>query len=787
MISSFLLGISLLIGLSNTAEDSLTFYQATEPGSKKLRHTDILQDNQGMFWISTNSQGILRYDGARTQALRHDPFFFGSLPANDIKLLTKSRNKGGIWTVSGSSGISYWDPQRERFRNYPRARPRTAGERHLAVEEDFTGRIWLLSDSGNIDVLNPKDDSVFRISHKNHLSKFLGDALPTSILAFENEWMLIGDSEGRNFRYNLDSGEFTSIPGPGIESAVLFHHRDRSGGIWMARENGLLYSYNKSSPSFHPLEMSGEVENCPILTDDFVSGPNGNFWYSSFDLENQSRLCELQPETARVRTIQLAGKSGDLITKGNIGSIEVGNHGSIWVASEASVWVADTSELTDMRTEDSTTGTAAISQPAKAPTTIITDFLLFGKSIRPEQGGYITSAPSTLEEIELPHHMNSIGFSFSTLDFRSPKENIHYYRLSPIQDHWTKTVGVGLSRAQFDALLPGIYDFEVRGVGTKGIESTSPVTIRIIIQPSWFMSWYAYAAYLIGLMSLFLSIIYIRTQRFNRSRKRDLVTIEKLKELDQMKTTVLTNMSHEIRTPLTSIIGYAELLEDAKNSEVGTYAKSISSGAKRLMRTLNSLLDLAQLQGNHIELRPVSNPLIKSIIPIIEGQKPIAIKNDVKLNFGRDTNNEIWALTDSIALERVLDNIITNAVKFTSGGEVTVDVLHMDAYAVVRVKDTGIGISSEFLPHIFEQFAQESDGLARNFEGNGVGLSIANHLVRLMDGRIEVKSKKGLGSTFSVYLPLGSPPLGYHKKIIDGGEKKSSPTFVTKTGHFLSN
>jgi|GEM_PF-2681716 len=225
-------------------------------------------------------------------------------------------------------------------------------------------------------------------------------------------------------------------------------------------------------------------------------------------------------------------------------------------------------------------------------------------------------------------------------------------------------------------------------------------------------------------------------------------------EVAHVKTTFLANMSHEIRTPLTSILGYADVLSaDVADPEQREYVDRIAEGGRRLMETLNSVLDLARFEAGRgdLVLAPMSVP--DAVAEAGRLLKPEADRRGLALESVVEAPGATAAL-DEAAFARVLHNLVGNALKFTpDGGRVTLTVTADAAQVYVEVRDTGIGIAPEFLPRVFGEFEQASSGFARTHEGAGLGLSIARQLVERMGGTIAVESEPGRGTSFIVALP----------------------------------
>ncbi len=256
-------------------------------------------------------------------------------------------------------------------------------------------------------------------------------------------------------------------------------------------------------------------------------------------------------------------------------------------------------------------------------------------------------------------------------------------------------------------------------------------------------------------------------------RRHELVAAkQEAEELNRLKTAFLANMSHEIRTPLTSIIGFAEILQEELGSEHGRAPELIHTAGRRLMNTLDSVLQLSRLEADAIRLHPVDVQLtdeVRDTLHLFENQAAgggIDLRLDVP-------DDPVKIHTDPSALQRVLQNLIGNAVKFTSEGYVRVQVERDDKTAILTVEDTGIGISRDFIDKIYEAFEQESTGTGRSYEGSGLGLTVVNRLVRLMGGEVDVESTPGEGTTFTVVLPVSSPPQGY--SLTEARASESAP------------
>jgi len=231
-------------------------------------------------------------------------------------------------------------------------------------------------------------------------------------------------------------------------------------------------------------------------------------------------------------------------------------------------------------------------------------------------------------------------------------------------------------------------------------------------------------------------------------------------EMEQLKSAFFINMSHEIRTPLTAIIGAAELLHEEVNQEQQELTDLIEHGGKRLLHTLNAVLDFAQLDADEVTLQPSALDVVKEVEAVIAEYEAEADTKNLPIYLETDAG-ALPVLLDRDAFRKVIGNLVDNAVKFTTEGAVRVTIEAKSDLIHLHVADTGEGMDEDFLPHLFTEFKQESTGFARSHEGNGLGLAIAKHLVDLMGGRISVLSQKGAGSVLTVTLPRTPiPSLG---------------------------
>jgi|GEM_PF-1945510 len=231
--------------------------------------------------------------------------------------------------------------------------------------------------------------------------------------------------------------------------------------------------------------------------------------------------------------------------------------------------------------------------------------------------------------------------------------------------------------------------------------------------------------------------------------------LDQARELDRLKTNFVGAVSHDLRTPLTSIMGYAEFLEDEIGGTLGPqqveFVQQIHKGARRLEYLLNDLLDFARLDAGTFKLTPARTDLQAKLMEVAESLKPQI--EEAKLTLTVDVeDSELVAMMDAPRIERVLINLIGNAIKFTlPGGSIRLAARREGDHVVCEVQDSGEGIAPADIPKLFRHFSQLSNGMRRG--GTGLGLSICKAIVEAHGGTIGVRSVLGQGSTFWFKLP----------------------------------
>ena len=240
-----------------------------------------------------------------------------------------------------------------------------------------------------------------------------------------------------------------------------------------------------------------------------------------------------------------------------------------------------------------------------------------------------------------------------------------------------------------------------------------------------------------------------------------IIAKDRAEESDRLKSAFLANMSHEIRTPMNGILGFTELLKNPNLSgeKKNIYINSIEKGSERLLNIINDIISISKVESGQMNVARKETNINEQIEYIYNFFKKEAENKKIQLSFNNSLpNNEAFLNTDREKVYAVLTNLINNAIKFTQTGSITFGYVKKDKDLEFYVKDTGVGIRPDQLKVVFKRFKQGSESLSRNYEGAGLGLSIAKAYIGMLGGKIWIESEEGIGSTFYFTIPFNTKP-----------------------------
>ncbi|MEN0049794.1 MAG: ATP-binding protein [Bacteroidota bacterium] len=359
-----------------------------------------------------------------------------------------------------------------------------------------------------------------------------------------------------------------------------------------------------------------------------------------------------------------------------------------------------------------------------------------------------------LNKITLPYEENFFSIHFAALNFTKPENNHYQYYLEGYDKNWIDNANQTF--ASYTNVKEGKYIFHLRAANNDGVWNMEGISIPIHILPPWYRTWWAYLTYLgVIISSCFAAYqVYFRRQSLKKQLAQEQEQINRLKEIDEAKTQFYTNITHEFRTPLTVILGLADELQVHPEVDWKKRLQMIHRNGDQLLQLINQMLDLSKLKSGMLQPNYVQGDLILFIRYLTESYQSFVMNQQKNLSFF-SVEEQLIMDYDPEKVERIVGNLLSNAIKFTPQyGKITVGLEQVRQDLVIKVTDTGIGISENEIAHIFDRFYQAEAQEKYETEGTGIGLALVKEIVQLLDGKIEVSSKLNEGTTFEVYLPI---------------------------------
>ncbi|MBL1215587.1 MAG: response regulator [Ignavibacteriae bacterium] len=403
----------------------------------------------------------------------------------------------------------------------------------------------------------------------------------------------------------------------------------------------------------------------------------------------------------------------------------------------------------------------SIKSNSNIPEIVITEFLLFNKTVKPKKNTLLEKTITETNEIILNHDQSVFSFKFSALNYTAPIKNQYAYKMEGFDREWVFTNSEHRF-ASYTNLDPGEYVFRVKGSNNDGVWNTKGASIKITILPPWWAAWWAYLIYVVFALFVFSAsaMFYLNQQNLKYRLELEHEHFKKLSELDKVKSRFFSNISHEFRTPLTLIKGPVQQIIDKTNErENFKNANLIYRNANKLDKLVTQLMDLSKLEAGAMRLNAIRSDLVSFFKNFILSFAALAESKKISLKF-ISANEEIIVYFDREKAEKIFNNILSNAIKFTPAeGQIKIELTKKENFAEVKISDTGIGIPADRLPRIFDRFYQVEVNHNSSQSGTGIGLALTKELVELHNGEIEAVSEEGAGTSLIVKFPLGKAHL----------------------------
>jgi signal transduction histidine kinase/DNA-binding response OmpR family regulator len=618
----------------------------------------------------------------------------------------------------------------KHYRHDPTNPSSLSDNRVWALAQDSNGNIWV-GTSGGLDQYDPVTDSFIHY---------------TSVVDGQVNW-LTEDSDnclwigGENLSlYNLRDRSVTRI-----SESTRYMLQDSKNRFWIATNNRGIALYSKEKGIIkHFTEKNGLANNQTLA----ILEDNEHFlWIST-----TNGLSKFDPESERFHNFSL--KNGFQNNQFTYGAAYKTGQGELIFGGISGFNIFDP---------------AKIKSSDYFPPIVLTDLKIFNKSVRigDHRNDILTKSISETQEISLQSDQNSITLDFASFDYANSLGIQYSYFLEGFDRDWSEPQ-VNRS-ATYTNLDPGDYFFQVKTVSIDRKESNPGPILKISVLPPYWETWWFRSFIFISIFGLFYLLISFLLNK--EKLKNDLVlerlNAKKLHELDMMKLRFYTNISHEIRTPLTLILGPLEKMRNKAipEPEMNEHVEVMHRNATQLHQLINQLLDFRKMETGNLKLTLTCGDLVSFISGVVGSFNKYAEEKEIELRFN-SLKKEIVTNFDSDKLGKILNNLLSNAFKFTGkGGKISVNLaLVFDAddndlpgentekrMIEITVRDNGIGIAESHLEKIFTRFFQVDEGAKQT--GTGIGLALTKELIKLHNGNISVQSKPGKGSKFTIHLP----------------------------------
>lgn len=701
----------------------------------------ILSRKDGEVWLGTDCEGIIRWNPSTGSRTAMKSLFTSDHNVHAVVCMAEGRD-GSVWVGTYNGGlVRIGGGKTESFT----IADELAANHIWSIVETSDGSLLLATLGGGLQLFNPatKKSEVFKVENSG-----LGSDYVNSLAKSGNGIVYAATSWGLSV-FDTKTKKLTNMTGnkrgdqlfsnPNINQVLV----DSRGLVWLATYSGLNI-YDRRNDKVYIVETGSQK------TPEFILGvaedSSGQMWASV-----GSRIINI-----KVKSQGKKGYSFETMTFDN----PYGQHGSDFnqrsfcLLPSGKLLVGGLHGVTGINPSD-------IYVSKQTPRLFFTNLAIRNNVIVPMQeydGRVILDkALNCLDELELSSDDDDFSVSFATEDYYNADKIRYRYRLVGFNDKWVELPEGGLPQVSYASLPSGSYELQVKAIAPNGIVPDEYKSLKITIAKPFYLSVWAWMVYLTLIAMFVYGVVQLmkrHEQRKFREREREEMA-RKQEEINQMKFRFFTNISHELRTPLTLISAPVEALIKREHDETSLRQLNIiQANATRLLNLVNQILDFRKSEMSGLKLNATSGDVVGFVRSISDSFLMFSEKKDVRFEFHASCDR-LQMDYDEDKMGKIVMNLLSNAFKFTpANGKVSLGIEVADGNMVMKVADTGVGISDEAKLHVFDRFYQATESMNSHLAGTGIGLSLVSEYAKIHNGTVTVTDNAGGGTVFTVTIPI---------------------------------
>lgn len=722
----------------------------------------FLEDTPGNFWIGTENAGLNYFD-SYNKTFKTYPFTSLQQPLSyhNIHTLFKD-DKQNLWIGTFSAGLNIYNPstgQVTKYQHNPLDTTSISNNNVYSIYKDRDGVIWVGTTEG-LNVYDPVKDAFHRIQNMGLQNSLIyniyeDDNSNIWFITYDNGLICKNKKTGKWVSYTAD-GKPNSLSSNKVISVL----DDHAGNLWLGTDGGGLNCFNTTTKTFKVFNEQQGVSSIiyGILKDDI-----GELWLST-----NNGIIKFSPQTQKSRIYT---------NLDNLQSTQF-NYNAALKASDGKMYFGGINGFNAFYPD-------SLKDGALSGYIALTNFQLFNKDVDVvNKNSPLDKMIGFVNRITLSHEQSVLSFEYAAMSYLAPQKIQYAYIMEDFDKGWNY---VGSQRkATYTNLPPGTYTFKVKSTDIYGNWNEKTAEMKVVVRPPFYRTTVAYILYILLLAA---AIIAFRRFSHNQARKKNEVKLERLKnqreqEFYNHKIEFFTTMAHEIRTPLSLIIAPLEKLMNAENwkPEIKEQLTIMDENSERLLNLVNQLLDFRRIESDIYTIRKEEMEIISFVHSLYSRFSAISYQKGIR--FSMVTNiNRLVVQADPEALTKILTNLLINAFKFTRNKveiriNETVKEEDGNHYFSISVMDDGIGIPADQFDNIFKPFFKvaANQNQYNNLGGTGIGLALAKSLSEKHEGKLEIESKEGVETIFTLNIPYDMPA------VITAENKIVEPASTEETG-----